>query len=47
MDKYTYRVFVIPAQAGIQRLQRVFWMPAYAGMTTKEFVQSFPDISCS
>jgi hypothetical protein len=22
-----------PVQAGIQRFQRVFWMPAFAGMT--------------
>jgi hypothetical protein len=31
-----------PVQAGIQRFQWTFWMPACAGMTTKELVQSFP-----
>jgi hypothetical protein len=30
---YTSLVFVIPAKAGIQRFQRVFWMPAFAGRT--------------
>ncbi len=34
-------IFVIPAKAGIQRLRRASWRPAFAGMTTKELVQSF------
>jgi hypothetical protein len=42
LNMYTSLVFVIPAKAGIQRFQRVFWMPAprqihagtsFAGMT--------------
>jgi len=32
---------VMPAKAGIQRYQSVLWMPAFAGMTTKELVQCF------
>ena len=34
-------IFVIPAKAGIQRFPLASWMPAFAGMTTKELVQSF------
>jgi hypothetical protein len=36
---------VIPAKAGIQRFyfNRLSWMPAFAGMTAKELVQSFPN----
>jgi hypothetical protein len=43
LNKYTRPVFVIPAKAGIQRFQWTFWMPAFAGMTTEELVQSFPN----
>ena len=43
LNKYASLIFVIPAKAGIQRFQRVFWMPAFAGMTTMELVQRFPD----
>jgi hypothetical protein len=38
MNKHTCPIFVIPAKAGIQWFQRVLWMPAFAGMTTKELV---------
>jgi hypothetical protein len=31
-----------PVQAGIQWFQRAFWMPAFAGMTTKGLVLRFP-----
>jgi hypothetical protein len=42
LNKYHGPIFVIPAKAGIQWFQRIFWMPAFAGMTTKELVQSYP-----
>ena len=42
LSKYARPIFVIPAKAGIQWFQRVFWMPAFAGMTTMELVQGFP-----
>ena len=40
---YASPVFVIPAKAGIQQFQGVFWMPAFAGMTTMALVQSLPN----
>jgi hypothetical protein len=41
LNKSDFLLFVIPAQAGIQQFQRVFWMPAFAGMTAKGLNQSF------
>ena len=43
LNKYASLIFVIPAKAGIQWFQRVFWMPACAGMMIIELVQSFPN----
>jgi hypothetical protein len=47
LNKSDFLLFVIPAQAGIQQFQRVFWMPACAGMTAKGLNQSFPSLIAS